>query len=212
MKTDIPLLLLGIVSVCGCATNEPSVNYDIVPGEGIAHIAALGMHAQDVAKNTGNGVVATITGESGLWATVPSLGIFWHDEDTRDGITRLTFILDASAYDNSCPLSRLHRFRGTLSGVVSLSKPGSLTRDKVVAIFGEPAHAFDISAPTTNDVIRVLATHDATVRKCESASLLTATDIEVLSYPCQGIWFYLRNNIVLTLEVTKRVEPGALRR
>jgi hypothetical protein len=210
MTTSRYILPLAMVlCACGCATEARSTKLDIIPGEGVAHVATVGMHSQEVAGHTGNGVVAAITGESGFWACVPALGIFWNDEDSRDGITSLRIVVDPSAYPRGNPIHRLSRFRGTLSGAISLATPRALTRDRVVSVFGEPQRSFDLSRSSADQVDQLIQECECATRRGLSASLRTTSATEDLVYPVKGIEFHALDNVVHTIEITRPVEPQA---
>ena len=208
MKTRIFIILICSLGLVGCATNIASRKLDIVPGKGIAEVAYLGMHAQDVARNTCNGVVTEVTGESGYSAQVPSLGIFWNQEDTRDGIIRLSVLVDPSVYGPNCQRQKLQRFCGTLCGTLSMAKPKALTKQRLLSAFGPPNHSFDLSAAGVDNFEKVMHEFGTSVRQGQSTSLRTTPITEILIYPSRGIEFWMADNVVHTIEIMNKVEQG----
>ena len=176
---------------------------NIVPGVGIPEVAAIGMHTQDIARNTQQPVIVRASHEAGLLATMQDLGIFWKEDDSREGIGCLYFLIDGSAYYSSCPLSRLSRFRGKLLNSVSFAHPRALNRKRVSALFGEPERVFNYYNET-NDILPIMERYNQACRNHQSTSVLSARNVEFLSYPKRGIKFYLQDGVVTEIEITKK--------
>ena len=203
MRTRIHILC-ALLLAAGCTASRDSADCNITPGLGISNVVTVGMTTRDIKKAT-RGVVIEKYETGGCDACIPDLGVSWNVENMTDQVRRLDFLVNPQVYPESSPPWRLRRYSGTVAGRLSLEKPQSLTRQKVVGLFGEPQHAFGDVPPSE---LKNLAAHvRATVRDGESTSMITAPATEVLSYPAQGIGFALQSNVVYTLRVMWRVEP-----
>jgi hypothetical protein len=207
-------LLICIFSLCtvGCATHAPpwsffpkilsSQGLDITPGEGIRDVAVLGMTAQDVARNTGNGIVVELSAERGQFAYAPDLGFYWQIDEAGGGIQYLTILAEPGQIGSF----RLNAFRGTLCGSISLARGHRLTRERVYATFGPPSHVLDLNELGTNWTMEIENAYSESLRQGESGEMRTTAHADYLAYPSSGINFALVDDVVTSLTIRRKVE------
>jgi hypothetical protein len=158
-------------------------------------------------KRAVDGVVIEKLDSGRVSASIPWLGVFWTAETMSAPVFRLEFLINPTGDHVSSPTRGASRYRGTLAGNISLRAAQSLTRQTLVANFGEPENTFDIRPNATNDIPESFQRMKACGLAGQSMATLTSQDTDVIYYPRHGLDVALHSNIVYTLRVWKKVEP-----
>jgi hypothetical protein len=159
----------------------------VVPGLGVSNVVAVGMSLAEMKARTGDMRMSIRTDPDWFAAQIPSLGVSL--DGPYRGKRRPYF-----GFINFHVTSTNNETSGTFNGALlsggSLSAVGGLSRDAIVAAFGETAEV--VRPATTTNMHRFM--QDGT-----SFSLLVKG--EVMYYPSHGIMFDIQDGVVRRVAV-----------
>ena len=204
------LLFIAILAGCGKASPAPVI---VIPGQGIPKVAEVTMSLSEIQNAVSDLKIGSYPAMGFPWqkdftderrrlpwekprdltAVSRSLGLYFSAHDKDKAVQSLVFFCGP----DPIPVDSNVWFTGQLSCGLSFANRRRVTREEVIAKFGEPAvHGVDL----TNGWRLVQA--GTTV----SNKSRTGNGVENLYYPTDGISFCLQHGLVISFDIREKVK------